>query len=141
MEDLIIDETNFEEHFHDIRKCLPNKGEILASYTAVAEFVDGEAKRDIIYLLKLNQAHAATNVLKKMHGVKEPDCYRVCREISEDLLYMPEEEVLKKSYKFVVEFFYYVKRECVPKDDPHWKTIDLISFDPETNTYCSKIEI
>ncbi len=141
MENLIIDETNFEEYFHDVRKCRPIKDHIIAKYSAVAELIDGEGKKDILYLLKLNQAHAASNVMKKLYGAIEPDCYRVCREIVEDLLSMTEEEVLKKPYKFILEFFYYVKKEHVPKDDPHWQIIELINFDNENKTYHSKIEI
>jgi hypothetical protein len=131
MEDLIIDETNFEEYFHDVRKCRPMQGHIMAKYSAVAELIDGEGKKDILYLLKLNQAHAASAVMRKMYGAIEPDCYRVCREIVEDLMVMTEAEVLKKPYKFILEFFYYVKKEYVPKDDPHWQIIDLINFDDE----------
>jgi hypothetical protein len=131
MEDLIIDETNFEEYFHDVRKCRPMQGYIMAKYSAVAELIDGEGKKDILYLLKLNQAHAASAVMRKMYGAIEPDCYRVCREIVEDLMVMTEAEVLKKPYKFILEFFYYVKKEYVPKDDPHWQIIDLINFDDE----------
>ncbi len=139
--ELVIDERNFEEYFHDIRKCKPQPGQIMVRYSAVAEFLDGDAKKDVIYLLKLNKAHAAATVMKKIHGAIEPDCFRVCREMSEDLLEMSEEDVLKKPYKFVLEYFYYTKREYVPKNDLHWQTIDLISFDKETNTYHSKIEI
>jgi hypothetical protein len=107
------------------------QGHIMAKYSAVAELIDGEGKKDILYLLKLNQAHAASAVMRKMYGAIEPDCYRVCREIVEDLMVMTEAEVLKKPYKFILEFFYYVKKEYVPKDDPHWQIIDLINFDDE----------
>lgn len=140
-EELVIDETNFAEHFHDARRFAPKPGEVLAKFRAVAEFVDGKGKQDIIYLLKIGKAQQAAEVMKKIHGALEPDCYRVCREICVDLLSMSEEEVEKKPYEYQLEFLYYTKREFVPKSDPRWELIPLLKVDEETGHLKSVIEL
>ena len=38
-QELIIDENNFDQYFRDISKNVPEKGDVLAKYTAIAEFV------------------------------------------------------------------------------------------------------
>ena len=139
---VVIDKSNFAEYFFDVRQHRPQPGQIMAKFTAVAEFVGEDAKKDIMYLMTLDKAHQAAMVMRKIHGAKEPDCYRVCREIAEDMLYgKPEQEIVDRPYEFVVEFFFYTKREHVPKNDPHWETISLMTYDAETNTYKSTIEI
>jgi len=141
-EDVEITSENFSEYFFDVRKHRPKKGQIMAKYTAVAEFVGPQAKRDIIKLMMMDKAHAASMVMKKIHGAKEPDCYRVCREIAEDLLSgMSSKDIIDKPYEFVVEFFFYTQREHVPKNDPHWSTIKLLSYDEDEGVYRSAIEI
>ena len=68
--------------------------------------------------------------------------HRVCREMSQDLLDgMTDKEVAEKEYHYVLEVFYYTKKEYVPKNDLHWETIRLIKFDPETGTFKCDIEI
>lgn len=139
---VVIDHTNFKDYFFDVRQHKPQPGQIMAKFTAVAEFVGSDAKKDIMYLMTLNKAHQASMVMRKIHGAKEPDCYRVCREIAEDILAgKTEKEIIEKPYEFVVEFFFYTKREYVPKNDPHWETLSLMTYDAETNTYKSTIEI
>lgn len=139
---LVIDARNFREYFFDVRQHRPQPGQILAKFAAVAVFGEGPQKRDLLAVLKSGKAEAAAAVMRKIHCAREPDCYRVCREICEDLVGgMSEEEVCKKEHEFVLEAFYYTRREYVPKGDPHWETIDLIHFDPETNTYKSVIEL
>ena len=140
-EDIEITSKNFGEYFFDVRQHRPKKGQIMAKYTAVAEFIGSQAKRDIIKLLKMDKAHAAAMVMRKIHGAKEPDCYRVCREMAQDILEKTEEEVIEKPYEFVIEYFFYTQREYVPKDDPHWSTIKLMRFDEEEGIYKSEIEI
>lgn len=139
-EKIVIDETNFGEHFHDVRFNRPKPGQVLARFSAVADFVDGPQKRDVIDLLKRDKAFQATAVMRKLHHAKEPDCYRVCREICEDLMTMSEEEVEKKPYPFILEMFFYTKKELVPKNK-HWETIQLLEFDKDSNTYKSRIEL
>jgi hypothetical protein len=143
----MIDETeitseNFKDYFFDIRQNRPKAGQIMAKFTAIAEFVGEGAKKDMIYLMTLDKAHQASMVMRKIHGAKEPDCYRVCREIAEDMLAgKSEQEIIDKPYEFVIELFFYTQREHVPKNDPHWETIQLMKYDDETKTFKSTIEI
>lgn len=130
----------FQERFHDVRVNRPKSGQVMARYAALAEFVDGIGKRDIIMLLKTEKATQAANVMKKIHGAREPDCYRVCRQICEDLLVMSDEEVELKPYPYVLERFYYAKREHVPAD-PHWEVVELLKWDDEQKTFRSTIRI
>lgn len=128
------------EKFFDTRKHKPQKGQVLASFRASAEFVDGLGKRDIINLLKTDKSHQAVQLMKKAHCVVEPDCYRICREIAEDLLTMTDEEVEKKSYEMVVNYTFWAKKEDVPTDDPRWSMLPVVEFDKDRNTFVSKIE-
>ena len=54
---------------------------------------------------------------------------------------MTEDDVAKKEYEFVIESFYYTNREYIPKNDPHWETIEIMKYDPETNTFKSEIHL
>lgn len=121
-----INSDNFGEYFFDIRKNKPKKGQVLARFTAVGEFIDGRGKRDIINLLKTDKAYQAVQVMKKIHGAKEPCCYRVCREMVQDLLCMEEEDVAKKPYHFVIEQYYYTDKECIP-EDKNWSIVPMIT--------------
>lgn len=139
---LVIDASNFKEYFFDIRRHKPQAGQIMVKFAAAAMFGDGPEKRDLIKVLKMDKAKQAAMVMKKIHCAREPDCYRVCREICEDLFAgMSEDAVAKKEYEFVLEAFFYTKREYVPKNDPHWETIQLMQYDPETKTFKAKIEL
>jgi hypothetical protein len=137
---LVIDESNFSQYFFDARKCKPKQGQILAKFTAVAQFIEGQGKRDIINLLKQDKAYQAVQVMKRIHGAKDPDGYRICREICQDFLVMELEDVEKKVYEYTVEYLFYTQREYVPNNQ-HWETIQVIEYDPETKTYKSRIEI
>lgn len=140
-ENVVINSSNFAEHFFDVRRFGPKPGQIMAKFSAVALFGDGPEKKHVIQLLKTDKVKQASMVMRKIHCAKEPDCYRLCREICEDLLAgMTEDEVAKKDYEFVLEAFYYTKRENVPKNDKHWETIQLIKFDAEANTFKVSIE-
>lgn len=139
-EQIVIDETNFGDFFHDVRFHRPKPGQVMARFAAKADFVGGTQKKDVIDLLKKDKAYQATAVLRKLHHAKEPDCYRVCREICEDLLIMSEEEVEQKPYPFVLEMFFYTQKELVPKNK-HWETIQVLEFDKDSNTYKSKITL
>jgi len=141
MEELVINESNFDQYFHDVRKFGPKAGQVMAKFRAVAYFVDGPHKHDVIRLLKMDKAKQASMVMQKIHHAREPDCYRVCREICEDLLSgMSEDEVAKKEHEYVLEAFYYAQKEHVP-DDPHWETIQLLEFDPVTGAFNAKFDI
>jgi len=132
-----IDRTKF----FDVRRFGPKKGQVLASFIAPAEFINGNEKRDIIRLLKESRAEQATQIMRKAHGVIEPDCYRVCREMAEDLLSMSEADVENKVYKMVVNYMFYTEKENVPTNDPRWKLLEFMQYNEETNTFVSKINL
>lgn len=141
MEELVIDDSNFDDHFFDVRKHGPKAGQVLAKFRAAAMFVDGPHKHDVIKLLKIDKAQQATMVMRKIHHAREPDCYRICREMCEDLIAgMSDDDVAKKEYEYILEAFYYTQKECVP-DDPHWETMQLLEFDPETGAFSTKFNI
>lgn len=137
---LEVTEENFYEHFFDARKHRPKKGQVLAKFTAIAEFIDGKGKRDVIQLLKMDKAHQAAQVMKKIHGAKEPDCYRICREMAEDLLMTSEVDVENKPYEYVIEHFYYTQRELVPRTQ-HWELIQLVNYDEQSEGYKVQITV
>lgn len=141
-DELIITADNFNDYFFDVRKNKPKSGQIMARFVAVAAFSDGPEKRHVIQVLKTDKAKQAAMVMKKIHCAREPDCYRVCREMCQDLFSgMSDDEVAAKEYEFVLEAFYYTQRECVPKNDPHWQTIQMMKYDKDAKTYKSDIEI
>lgn len=141
-QEIVIDNSNFSQYFSDVRRFGPKQGQIMAKFSAVAIFGDGPEKRDVIKVLKKDKAQAAAMVMRKIHCVREPDCYRVCREICEDLISgMSEDDVAKKEYEFVIEAFYYTNREYIPKGDPHWETIDIIKYDPENKVFKADIDL
>lgn len=138
-EELIIDDTNFHEYFFDVRRHRPKEGQILAKFTAVAAFGNGPHKYDVIKLLQMDKAKQAAAVMQKIHHARVPDCYRVCREMCEDLLSgMTDAEVAAKEYEYVFEAFYYTQREYVPAD-PHWDTIQIVEFNRDTGEFKSEI--
>jgi len=125
-----IDDTNFSEHFYDIRKNGPKKGQVLARFTAMADFVDGWVKRNVIDLLDKNTtgAESARKVMRNLVCSTEIDSILVPKRICEDLKAgMTTEEVASKPYKFQVEHFYWTAPENIP-DDPHWNTIRMLNL-------------
>lgn len=130
-QELIIDESNFSEYFRDCRTSRPEKGDIMARYSATAEFIDGQMKRDIIDLLcNRDKAFAATQVMKKLGCATQTDCVRICKEICKDLASgMSLKEVEHKVYTYNIELFYYTKKQYVPIDDAHWTPIGLGNLD------------
>lgn len=130
MNEVIIDENNFEKYFFDVRKHKPQRGQIMARYAAVAEFIDGMMKKNIIELLKKDKAIAATQVLRKLGCATEKDSVRVCKEICEDMLAgMTDEDIESKVYKYTIEVFYYTEQANIPLDDPHWSVISIKNLD------------
>ena len=131
-EELIIDESNFHEYFKDCRRQKPSRGDVMARFIAMAEFIDGQMKKDIIGLLsnRDDKVNAALQVMRKLGGATEKDAIRVCKEICFDLANgMSVLEVESKVYKYQMEVFYYTKREYVPVDDPHWSVIKIANLD------------
>jgi hypothetical protein len=130
-QEIEITPDNFDEHFFDVRKNKPQKGQIMAKYTAIAELVDGRMKRDLIDLLLYHKrgGPTAAQVMRKLGGAGEGDSYKVVRKMAEDLAAGKSvEEVAETPYKFLLEHFFYTQKELVPKDDPHWSVIELLNF-------------
>lgn len=142
-EEKIIDESNFSEYFRDCRISKPEKGDVIARYSANAEFISGQMKKDIIDLLKnKDKAVAAIQVMKKLGHATEADSLRVCKEICKDLASgMSAEEVENKPYKYNMELFYYTKKEYIPIDDPHWTPIGIANLDEFLDKAGNKLKI
>ena len=123
-----LTDENFSEHFFDVRKHpKPEKGQILAKWRATADFVDGWVKKNVLELLATNKmgAESAQKIMTNLVGAIEKDSITVCKEMAQDLLSdMTVEAILEKPYRFIIELFYWTKKEYVPKDNPHWTTID-----------------
>ena len=142
-DELVIDNTNFDQHFHDARTHRPQRGQIIARYAAVAEFVNGRLKKDIVDLIyNKNRPEAATRVMRKLGCATDKDAIRVCREIAQDLVSgMTPHEVEEKVYKYTIEVFYYTLKENVPVDDPHWTAISLNNLDQFLDAAENKLRI
>lgn len=130
-DEIVIDEKNFSNYFRDCRMSRPERGDVIARYSAIAEFIDGQMKKDIINLLMNNEkAVAATAVMRKLGCSNEADSIRICREVAEDLASgMTPDQVETKIYKYKLESFYYTKKEYVPHNDPHWAIISIANLD------------
>lgn len=130
-QEIVIDESNFDQYFRDCRNSKPEKGDIIAKYSAIAELVAGPMKRELIHMLKnCDLAVAATKVMKKVGLATEKDSVRVCREICEDLVDgLSEDEIENKIYTYEIEIFYYTKKEFFPVDDPHWSSIGILNLE------------
>ncbi len=129
-EELVIDQSNFDQYFFPIKKFGPKKGQVMAHYMAIAELVPGEEKGYLVRILATNPRGAEMGVQIMMNAFhsRDADAIRVCREIVEDLVGgMTEEEVVAKPYKYHFDMFFWTKEEYVPKDDPHWDVIRLIN--------------
>lgn len=130
MEEIQITEENFEQYFRDVRKTAPRKGDVIACYSAVAEFVAGMEKRHIMQLLLMNgKVEAATQIMRKLLFAIEADAIRVPKEIVQDMLAgVSEDQILEKPYKYTVRMHFYADRQHVP-DDPHWTIITIANLD------------
>lgn len=127
----IINEENFDQYFRDVRQTKPEKDDIIAKYSAMAEFVDGGEKRQIISLLATTEGkmEATTQIMRKLLFASEKDALKIPRLMAEDLISgMSCDEVAEKPYKYKVEMFYYTKKEHMPMDDPHWSTISIVDM-------------
>ena len=128
-EQLIIDENNFEQYYHDIDKFKPEKGEVLACYESMAEFIDGDLKRDLIKLLMLNEnaGEVAPRLMRKLAKATPESALAVTKEMAKDLLSgMSEDEVAAKPYPMHLKAFYYTRKEYLPENDKHWWSMSLI---------------
>lgn len=132
MQELEINEKNFNQYFKDVRISTPEKGDVIAQYSAVAEFVDGNEKRQIIELLTSteNKMEATAQVMRKLLFASEIDAYGIPRKMAEDLLNgLTTDEVAEKPYKYTLEMFFYTQPDNVPKDDPHWSSISVLNLE------------
>ena len=128
-DELIIDESNFDEYFFDVQKHKPKPGQVLVCYDAIAEFIDGNLKRDVIQLLLQNDkaGETAPRLMQKLAGSVLDDSTKVIREILQDLIDgMPIDDVADKPYEFHCQHFFYTEKQYIPKNDPHWWSTSLI---------------
>lgn len=128
-EELVIDESNFHEHFFDARKNAPKPGQVLACYESFAEFVDGNLKRDVLHLLlNTTKAEAGQRLLQKVAGATAESALRVVQEMTKDLISgQSPAEVAAKPYEFHLQMFYYTDPSNVPQDDPRWWAPQMVS--------------
>jgi hypothetical protein len=129
MEEIVIDENNFDQYFFDVRLHKPQTGQIMACYSAIGEFVRSNEKKQLIDLLKMpGKAMAATQIMRKLFNASELDSIRIPRQIAEDLKGgMAEDLILDKPYKFKLEMFFYTDPKHLPAD-PHWSSISLLGL-------------
>jgi hypothetical protein len=122
---------NFHLYFRDARQNTPEKGDVLACYSATAYFSDGLEKRQIIDLLtKTDKMIPCSQVMRKLICTSEIDSYRIPRKMAEDMVKgMSREQCAQKEYKFTLEMYFYAKPYDVPHDDLHWKIISLLNLD------------
>jgi hypothetical protein len=142
-DEFVIDESNFDSYFFDVRTHQPKDGQVLARFRGRAEFVDGQLKRDLIHILQYAPAggNSAQKVMRKMAGASERDSIKVPLQIAYDLAQgMTVEQVCEKPYEFDCEFFYYTQPEYVPPTK-NWDIIRLIGNGKPTEwTITSDIE-
>lgn len=130
--EITIDENNFDQYFRDINKFPPERGDVLAKYSAIAELVDGDLKQDIVKNLTSSDFGAKTSsqIMKKIGKTNEKESIRVVKEICKDLTDgMSEKDVLEKPYKYTFEMSFFTKKEYVPLDDLHWEIITINNLD------------
>jgi hypothetical protein len=129
--ELVIDETNFDSFFFDVRKHEPKQGQIIARYTTTAEFIDGPEKRNVIDLLtKTYKMIPTTQVMLKLLHTTELDSYRVPLAMARDMVEgLNVNEVAAKPYKYTAEMYFYTEKKYVPRDDPHWSIISILNLD------------
>lgn len=128
-DNVVIDESNFNQYFREIKNTTPEKDEILVAYRATASLIAGDLKREIISLLIENDegANIAVNKMQKFAHASEREAIKVVKNICEDIyLGMREEQVLMKDYLFILERFFYTKKQYVPVNDPHWEVIKIL---------------
>lgn len=139
-EDLIIDESNFNEYFKDVSlNNKPNKDDIIACYTTKATLGAGDLKKDIIASMREN-VYSSIKILQKMAKARYLDAIKVLKNMMKDRLSgMSDIEVENKEYEYVAEFFYYTKKDYIPTDDPHWSTLKIKNIDDFLDKQKSKI--
>lgn len=128
-DELVIDDSNFDQYFFDCRKHKPQPGQIMACFSAVGEFGSSAEKMHLInLLLNTDKANAAVQVMRKLHHASKIDSIKVPRQMVEDLMAgQTAEQVNDKIYRFTIQMYFYTKPEYMPKGNPHWSTISLLN--------------
>ena len=136
-DDLVIDQSNFNDYYFPVEKFGPKPGQVMARYMAKAELIAGDEKGYLIDLLVTNPmgAEMGVQIARTAFAAQEIEAIKLCKAITEDLLSgMSKDEVMNKPYKYTLEKFFWTKEEYVPKDDPHWTAIKVtVLKDPEKN--------
>lgn len=128
MSDLVIDESNFDQYFRDVKNSRPQKGDVMAVYRAVAELTAGHLKEQIVNALCGEDigAKKAVQLAVKLGRTNRKEAVKLIKNICADLFAgMQKDAVIAKSYKYVFEMFFYTKAEYVPENDQHWEVITL----------------
>ena len=112
----------------DIRRHKAEKGDILATYTASAFFIEGWLKKNVIDLIHQDKIEKAVSVCVKIVQMIQDDADRVCKEIYDDLAAgMSIDEVEKKEYNMIIQCHCWMKPDEFPVEDPHWSKIELLN--------------
>lgn len=129
-DELVIDESNFNNYFFDIRTSKLKTGQVIACYTAMADLVNTFEKKNLVDLLCNSvKMEACLQVMRKLFHADEKYSFRVLIEILQDILGgLSIEEVLDKPYRYRVCFYYYTEKKYIPTDDPHWSCISLLNL-------------
>jgi len=122
-----LNEENFLKYFKEAGRFPPEKGDVLAVFKACAELVDGQLKQEVVRSLKEIEGGSrfAVQMLIKQSKMSYRESIRICKEICTDLQSLDDNEVLNKPYKFVYENKYFVRKDLVPTDSPHWEIVSL----------------
>ena len=126
-----ITQQNFNDYFFNVRTNTYKPGQILCSFTIMADLVKGDEKNQLIdLLLQEGKAIAASQMMKNLFYATELDSVKIPVQIMRDLLNgMSKKQVLRKKYRYQMEILYYSYPECIPDNDPHWKVIGLNNID------------
>jgi hypothetical protein len=146
IDEVEITEDNFSEYFFDVRMNRPQRGQCMAKYTAIAELVDGNLKRDVIYLLSTtDKVNESIELLRKIALMDEGDAISICLDIAKRLHDKENaDEIANHPHEYKLEALYYTQEEHVPTDDPHWSVVELKNLEEfieetEKGTIKSKI--
>ena len=133
MTDCIIDETNFDQYFKEVEKGSPEKEDVIAVYTALAELCGGEIKKDIIYLLQTYPeigAKQAITIATKLCKTNYEQALKLVTDICKDLFDGKDYDfVYNKVYEYIIEIYYYTKAENIPENNRHWNKVTIQNYD------------
>jgi hypothetical protein len=133
-DEVVITTDNYKNYFTDVRTGKPQPGQVIACYSAMADFAKGPEKRQIIDLLGMEgKAEAIVQIVRKLLFASEVDSIRLPLQMAKDLADgMSPKQVERKLYRYKIEMFYYTWEEYVPVDDPHWTIIKILNSDEKS---------